>query len=328
MSRYLVTGGRGFLGGSVDLRLRDAGHEVVVLSRGVGDKPDVTGHGSEIRYGDIRDPAAVEEAARDVDVVIHLASDFRDLGVSLEESREVNVGGTLNVLEAAVTHDLERVVHCSTIGVYGSLDEVPADEQTPLDPPDIPYEITKAEAEEELWEFYRRTGFPVTVVRPSSIYGAGDLRLLKLFRMIDAGRLIMFGSGEVYIDQVYVDDVAQGLHLAATHEDAPGEAFHIAGGEYVTLSEFVRTIAEKLDAPGPRVRIPLAPVIALATVAEKLCEPFGITPPLTRRRLGFFSNNRAYSIEKAREMLGYEPRYSLDEGLEATIHWYRERGYL
>lgn len=328
MHRILVTGGTGFLGRHVVSGLQDRGHEVRVFSRSASDEGSVRQRDVDRVSGDVRDQDAVDQAARGVDRIVHLASDFRDLDSDMDRAYEVNVEGTLNVLRAARQHGVQRVVHCSTIGVHGSIESPPADEDTPLDPGDVPYEKTKAQAEEALWQFVESESLEATVARPAGIYGPGDLRLLKLFRMIDRGRFVMIGPGEAFIDMVYVADVAEGLILCALDEDAAGETFILSSGEYLPVRDFVKSIADELDVAHPRLRVPITPVRAVAWMLETVCAPLGISPPLTRRRLGFFEMNRAYSSDKARRIIGYDPATSLGEGLRRTIDWYRSEELL
>lgn len=327
MRAVLVTGGRGFIGRHVVSRFAGAGFRVRVLTRDPEASEPAAGE-SEAVQGDVRDRKDVGRAVEGSHLVVHLASDFHTAGASLAESRAVNVNGMMNVLEAARERGVERVVHCSTIGVHGSLDTVPGDEDSPLKPDDVPYELTKAEAERELWAFHRRTGLAVSALRPTGVYGPGDLRLLKLFRMVDRGRFVMVGKGDALTHLVYVKDLADAFYQAAHRPEALGEAFIIGGPSYLPIRDFVGSVVRALDAPPPRVRLPLAPLKVAAVLCEVACRPFGIEPPLHRRRLGFFTSNRAFSIDKARHLLGWEPATPLPEGLERTVAWYRAEGYL
>ncbi|HEY9422187.1 MAG TPA: NAD-dependent epimerase/dehydratase family protein, partial [Thermoanaerobaculia bacterium] len=175
---------------------------------------------------------------------------------------------------------------------------------------------------------YRETGLPVTVIRPISIFGPGDLRMLKLFRMIQKGRFVMVGDGQALFQPAYIDDVVDGFHLSLRNPKAIGEAFIVGGEEYVPLSNLVSTIASELRVPAPRWRLPLGPVLMAADLCERIFVPFKREPPLHRRRVSFFQNNRAFSVGKAKEILGFRPRMGLRDSLRATIGWYRERGWL
>jgi nucleoside-diphosphate-sugar epimerase len=230
------------------------------------------------------------------------------------------------VLEAAERHRVERTIHCSTIGVHGVVEDVPTTEDSPFRPGDI-YQATKLEGELAARAAID-AGLPGVIFRPAGIYGPGDLRFLKLFKSIHDRRFRMFGSGETLWHPVYIDDLIDGILLCGEHPDALGRTYILAGDRYVTLNELVREIAAATGVPPPRGRLPYWPLAAGATVCEALCRPFGIDPPLHRRRVAFFVKHRAFSIERARRELGYEPKVALDDGVRRTAAWYFEAGHL
>lgn len=326
LAPILITGGLGFLGSHLVSRFSAGGEAVRILTRPQR-KAEARDNPHEIVWGDIRDPEAVDHAVRGTEVVVHLVSNFRKGGSDEKEAYAVNVRGTRNILESCSRHGVKQLIHCSTIGVHGSVLEIPANEETPFNPLDL-YQETKLQAEQEVWRHHRETGLPVTVLRPISMFGPGDERMLKLFRMIRKGRFVMVGKGEALFQPAYIDDVVEGFALSLRNDRALGEAFIIGGNEYVPLRNLVAAIAEELGVPPPRLRVPLAPVLFLADVCERVFVPFGVEPPLHRRRVSFFQNSRAFSIEKARRVLGFEPRMTLREGLRATIDWYRQQGWL
>ncbi|HBP87448.1 MAG TPA: oxidoreductase, partial [Nitrospiraceae bacterium] len=314
--RVLVTGGKGFLGSHLVRRLLAEGAEVRVFAhRGSNQGEDSSGAACEVVWGDIRNLPDVEQAVKGMEKVFHLVSNFRKGGSDKTDAYAVNVEGTQNVLNAAKRCGVGRVVHCSTIGVHGDVQTVPAHEETPFNPTDL-YQETKLMAEQYVWQFHKETGLPISVVRPISLYGPEDLRMLKLFRTIKKRQFIYIGKGNVLFHPAYIDDVIEGFLLCATHEKAVGEAFIIGGDGYLPLHELVDRLSAHLQVPPPRLHIPLRPVEWLAGMCESVCTPFGIEPPLHKRRVSFFKNNRAFSIEKVKRVLGYTPRVSLDEGLK------------
>jgi nucleoside-diphosphate-sugar epimerase len=217
---------------------------------------------------------------------------------------------------------VKRFVHCSTVGVQGEIQDPPANEGYRFKPGDH-YQDSKL-AGELLAREYFSNGLPGVVVRPVGIYGPGDIRFLKLFRPINKGYFIMIGSGNSLYHMTYIDDLIQGFVLAGKHPAAIGEVFTIAGGNYTTLKQLVGMIADILGKPKPRWRVPFYPVYAAAVVCDKVCRPVGISPPLYPRRVEFFSKDRAFSIEKAKKILGYSPQIGLREGLTRTAEWYRK----
>lgn len=323
----LVTGGTGFTGSHLVRALLARGDRVRVLARSEERARATLPSGVDVVVGDVADGRAVRAAVEGMDVAYHLAAAFREAGIPPSRYRDVHVDGTSHLLEAARDQGLRRVVHCSTIGVHGHIAEPPGDESTPHRPGDA-YQRTKSEGERLALTFAREHDVPVTVARPASIYGPGDLRLLKLFRMIANGRFIMLGRGQVGFHTVYVEDLVRGFLLLADREEAVGEPFILAGEQAVSLNELVRLIARTLNVSPPRIRIPVAPVMAAAHLMKAVCVPFRIHPPLYPRRVAFFTKHREFTIEKARRVLGYEPEVDLETGVRRTAEWYVREGLL
>ena len=327
MKRVLITGGLGFLGSALVNEFATAGFEVRIFSR-TGKRPTGFVHpqGHPITWGDIRDVSVLGTALEGADIVVHTVSNFREARTDAQ-AYAINVTGTDHLLRAAAQRRVERVVICSTIGVHGDVAHPPANEESPFNPGDI-YQETKVEVERRSRLFEQETGIPVCILRPASIYGPGDLRMLKLFRMIQRRRFVLLGRGEAFFHPVYIEDVARGFVLGATVEQAAGETFILGGDQYLPLRDYIDAIAVQLGVPPPRLRLPLWPFDVMAGVCETAYRPFNLEPPLHRRRMSFFRNNRAFRIDKAKRMLGYQPRVGIEEGLRRTISWYEARGLL
>jgi len=321
----LVTGGNGYLGSHLADRLKKDGYGVRILARRHDN--EAPREGFETVWGDIRDTEKVDEAVQGVDRVIHTISNFRHGGSDKDEAHSINVDGTNNVLNACAKHGVKQLVHCSTIGVHGSVKEIPATEKTPYNPGDL-YQETKLIAEKNVRSFARKNGVPTTVIRPISLIGPGDKRMLKLFKMIKQGKFIKIGPCQSYFQPAYIDDVVDGFMLCLGNEKALGQVFILGSDEYVTLEQLFEIIAAQLQVPPPKIRIPLPPVLFLATLCERICAPLGIDPPLHRRRVSFFQNNRAFCIDKVKEQLGYQPKVSLADAIGKTIAWYEKEGWL
>ena len=325
--RVLVTGGTGITGSRLVERLITMGHSVRVVTRNLAQHSDSLPDTVELVEGDLSDPSVAPRAVRGCDVVYHLAALFREAGVPDSRYREVHVDATRYLLEASRDARVRRFVHCSTVGVHSHIEDPPADEDCPHRPADV-YQATKSEGEQLALEFGREHDLPLTVARPAPIYGAGDPRLSKLFRAIAHRRFAMIGSGEPYFHMVHLDDLVEGLLLAANRDEAVGEVFIFAGPEYCTLNELAERIAGIFDVPAPKMHLPVWPFYAAGAVCEKICVPLRIQPPIFRRRVAFFTNSRAFRIDKARRMLGYEPKVGLQQGLEDTASWYQREGYV
>lgn len=329
MGRVLITGGTGFIGSRLALRCREAGHAVRVLAQEnteaeSANRERLEDHGVEVVLGSITDPKATRKAVEGMDTVFHLAATQHEMDVPDQKFRDVNVGGTRNVLDASVEGGVTAFVHGSTIGVYGDPSGV-LDESSPTEPDNI-YGETKLAGEELALSYADR--LPVSAIRISEVYGPGDRRLLKLFRAIDRGIFFLIGRGENLHHPIYVEDLVDGLLGAAGNPNATGEVLLLAGREAVSTREMADTIARVLDAPPLRFRLPLAPFTVLATVMELTLRPLGIQPPLHRRRLDFFRKSFTLSGEKARRTIGFEPSVGFEEGARRTASWYREQGFL
>ena len=322
----LVTGATGFTGGKLARRLAAQGESVRALVRDREKAQSLAADGIDVRVGQLTSLNDVIAAARGCDQIHHIAAVFRTAGHPDSYYREVNVGGTQNVLEAARRLDCERVVHCSTGGVHGHIANPPAGESYHFGPGDV-YQRSKLEGELAASAAARR-GQRVVIVRPGPIYGEGDLRFLKLYRAVARGAFVMIGSGTPKLHMVHIDDLVDGIILCSTSEAALGEVFILAGPEAPTLNEIVQHIAHALGVAEPRWRIPVWPVKAAALLCESICVPLRIDPPLYRRRVAFFTHHREFDCSKAARLLGYAPHVLPEEGIARTAEWYRSAGYL
>ena len=138
----------------------------------------------------------------------------------------------------------------------------------------------------------------------------------------------MFGSGEVLYQLIYIDDLIDGIILCGTSDRAVGEVYILTGAEAITLNQFVQEIADVLDAPFPKLRLPVMPVYWAGYLCELICKPLGIDPPLYRRRVDFFRKDRSFDTSKARQQLSFVPKTKLNQAIKLTADWYRKNGYL
>lgn len=324
---YLVTGAAGFVGHHLVRHLTDRGIGVRAMVRSPEQAEALRPLADEVVVADLRDadslPAAVEEVAG----IYHVGAVFRQEGVPDSVFYDVNADGVRRILDAAIAAGVPRVVHCSTNGVHSHIDNPPADENAPLNPGDV-YQKSKLVGEEIAMDYFRSGRIGGVVLRPTMIYGPGDQRTLKLFRMIAKGRFFYVGAGDAYNHWLDVRDLAQAFHQAMQADDVNAEAFLIGGETYMTLQDSVREIAAQLDVREPGLHLPVAPVMALAHVVQTFCRPIGVEPPLFPRRVAFFLKHRAYDISKARRMLGYEPRQSFSDEVRDIIDAYRKAGDL
>ena len=326
----LITGGTGFIGSRLGLRCLEIGHSVLIL--GQENTPAESSNrklleekGARIRLASVTQKELLPELLKGIDVVIHLAAAQHEVNVPDQRFRDVNVQGTANLLEGSVTAGVKRFVHGSTIGVYGPGMEGRIDENSPMQPDNI-YGKTKLEGENVVLSF--KDKLPVVIVRIPETYGPGDRRLLKLFKAIRKGVFIMIGDGKNLHHLIYIDDLIDAFLLAAENPDAIGNIFVVAGEKPVTTNEMVEVIAAGMGTRVPGIRVPLSPLLFLAYAMEKTFQPFGIKPPIYPRRMDFFRKNFAFSQEKAKTILGFQPKVRFSEGITSTAEWYRSMNFL
>jgi nucleoside-diphosphate-sugar epimerase len=325
--RVLVTGATGFTGGHLARMLARRGDRVRALVRDAAKAQSLGESGVELVQGDLVDAPSLDRATRDTDVVYHIAALYREAGLRDETYRAVNAGAVRTLIEAAARNGVQRVVHCSTVGVHGDVEHPPANEDAPLRPGDT-YQRTKLEGEEIARAVGASTGVEVVVARPTGIYGPGDRRLLKLFRGVARRRFVILGSGKIYYHLTYVDDLVEGFRLCGEVPRAAGRTYILAGGEVTTLSELVERIAAGAGVAPVRWRLPVWPFWLAGAACEAVCAPFGIEPPIYRRRVDFFTKSRAFDIARARQELGFAPAVGLTDGISRTLGWYRREGWI
>jgi nucleoside-diphosphate-sugar epimerase len=322
VSKILITGATGFTGTALSHRLAEQGESLVAFVRPTSRTGTLTRLGVECRTVDIKNPQDVADNFGEIDRVYHLAAAWRSEHADEDEFRLVNVEATRNLLDAAKAAGVRRFVHCSTVGVQGQIDEPPADEDYRFNPGDH-YQQTKLQGETLAREYFS-SGLRGTIIRPVGLHGPGDRRFLKLFRPISRGYFVMIGPGKNQYHLTYIDDLIDGMVLAGRVPAAEGEVFTLAGETPSTVREIVNIIAQVLGKARPRLWVPFYPVFYGSMVCERVCKAIGVEPPIYPRRVEFFYKDRAFSIAKAKRLLGYQPKVSLHEGLRKTGDWYRK----
>jgi nucleoside-diphosphate-sugar epimerase len=326
--RLLVTGAAGFMGGALFRRLRAYGCDVTGTVLHPYEADAIREQGGKAEVLDLTSDAPFEPYLRGIDIVFHLAALFQETEHGEAMYQLVNAAAPLKLCRAAAAAGVERFVHCSTVGVHGSVKEIPCKETSPFNPMDR-YQRTKLAGELAIMAFAEtlpEDGMVVTAHRPAMVYGPGDLRLLKLFRAILRRRFVMVGSGEVKVHLAYIEDQVDSLIMCATARRAKvhREAFNIASDRPLTMNELVRLVADHGGVTIPRWRVPVLPLWLGGLACEAIWLPFRTRPPLSRRRVGFFTHHRAFDLSKAREHLGYVSRWDTPTGVARTIEWYRE----
>jgi dihydroflavonol-4-reductase len=314
----VITGANGFLGRHLVLDQLARGRSVRAVDLHGERLADLAAHPNlEISCADICDSAAMKPLVARADIVFHLASAHLAVALGDEAYWRINRDGARELVRLSHEAGVGRFVHCSSVGVYGEITRPPADETSPCHP-DLIYEKSKLAGEQAVLAYHRETGFPLTVIRPVWVYGPGCPRTEKLFRSLRQGTFFYIGSGGSLRHCLHVDDFNRACELAATRPEAIGEIFVIGDAAAVTLRELLNAMAAAGGFRKPWVHLPLAVMRPLFAATEKLFLQLKKEPVVSTRTLKFFTNNTAFSIAKARKLLGFEPRYGVDEGMRRT----------
>ena len=326
--RVLVPGATGFTGGHLARTLRARGDDVTAMVRSAHGAALLHDDGIRTVVGDLGRPETFPDALRGgFDVIYNIAALYRQAGLADSVYHQVNAIGVGQLIEASAAAGVRRVVHCSTVGVHGDVEHPPANEDAPLRPGDV-YQVSKAEGERIAREAAARTGVEVVIARPSGIYGPGDRRLLKLFRGVARRRFVILGDGKIFYHLTYINDLVEGLRLCGEVPAAAGRTYILAGAEVPVLNDLAAMIAEEAHVLPPTIYLPVWPFRVAGAACETICAPLGIEPPIYRRRVDFFTKSRAFDISRARAELGYAPQISLRQGIQRTLVWYKQQGWL
>ena len=319
MADAFVTGGSGFIGGRLVERLVGEGHKVRALARSDAAAAKVEGLGAAAVRGDLGDRASLAAGASGAEVAFHLAAHLGEWG-PWEDFERGNVDGTSNALAACAEAGVKRFVHCGTeAALMAGEPLVQVDETAPLRPDSrAPYPATKAKAEQAV-HAANREGFETVAVRPRFVWGRGDTTLLpEMVETVEKGQFAWVGGGRNVTDTAHVDNVVEGLVLAAA-KGRPGEAYFITDDEPVAFREFVTAMLRTQGVEPPSRSLPAWTAAPLARVAEAAWKflPLPGEPPMTTFRSWLLTQECTIDISKAREELGYAPIVSHEQGLAA-----------
>jgi nucleoside-diphosphate-sugar epimerase len=325
----VVTGATGMLGSHIAEQLVARGDRVRALVRPTRDTTFLRQLGVELAVGDLQDLESVRRAVAGADVVYHSAAHVGEWGPwTLYQSAIIDA--TRNILEACSKAGVGRVLHVSSITVYGH-------------PRPRPGLFTEDEPQGQnlwIWDNYCRAKIEaerlarhyhgdLTIVRPTWIYGPRDRNTFpRLLKALQSGRASLVGSGDNLINVVYVSDVAAGAILAANHPGARGEAYHLSSEGELTQREFLEVTTDGLGLPRIQRHVPFRVAFAAGLLAEIIGHAIRLSRPphITRYAVSLIGRPTQFSIAKARTQLGWQPRVTAHEGLRLTLEWLREQG--
>lgn len=327
-TKVMVTGATGFTGKVLVRKLLKQGLIINAIARKTSNIAPFEGEPITWFRGEVYDKDTVQAAMKDVEYVFHVAAAFREAKSTEQDYRNVHLVSTQRIVEEALKNPgFKRLVHVSTMGVHGHIPNPPGNEESPFSPGDG-YQKTKVEAENWLREFTKTQKFPYTIIRPCAIYGPGEPRLLKLFKMAAGKVFPILGKGKCWYHLVHVEDLTNAIILAATEEKALGEAFIIGATEPIRLEDMASIMAKEYKTELRVLRLPIGPFFLMGDICEALCKPFKIEPPIYRRRVAFYSKDRNFSTKKMQDVLGYTPLWSNEDGIIESARWYLKNNWL
>ncbi|HUS23227.1 MAG TPA: NAD(P)-dependent oxidoreductase [Aeromicrobium sp.] len=321
MTRVCITGANGFIGRTLARSFRERGAEVVGVDRDADPAAGVVA-------GDISQPGEWQRVADGCTTVVHTAA---LVGMPSDESSfwDVNVRGTRLALDAARDGGAERFVHISSVVTFGLDFPDGVDESWPVRTTGVAYVDTKVAAEQVVLQAHAAGQIDVTVIRPGDVYGPGSRPWTTLpLELLRARRFALPEHGRGIHSPVYVDDLVDGVVMAAECGPAAGRVINLSGGAGVETSEFFDYYARMLG----RRRVPTVPTsvaLAAAALQSRIARARGTVSELTPDGVRFLALRRGtYGIATARDLLAWEPRVGLAEGMSRTEAWARAQGLL
>ena len=325
--RMLITGTTGMVGSLLARKAVAAGYQVRGMVRSTSRRTGLEDLGIEWVEADLGRPETLPQAVAGVDIVVHAAAHVGDWGPA-EQYRAINVVGLEHLLTAVEKEGrLKRWVQISSLGVYPPRHHYGTDETTPPDLAGLDgYTQTKAEAEIVLKRHMAEYGLPAVILRPGFIYGPGDRHVVpRLIERIEAGKMKLIGDGQMLLNNTHVENLVDAILLAVEKEEAVGETFNIRDERLVSREEFIGAISDYLGKPRPR-RVPLWLAKTLVGPIEGIARRRGRkdAPMLTRARIKFLTLNLDFSIAKAKQKLGYQPKVDFRDGMREALDWAKQ----
>jgi nucleoside-diphosphate-sugar epimerase len=331
--KSLVTGANGFLGKYIVEQLLAAGEEVRTLTR----RPDADLQKLDVecQYADIRDAASVARACADCETVYHVAG-LAGIWGRAQEYHGVNVQGTRNIVEGCCQQHVRKLIYTSSPSVvFGGTDHCGANEQTPYPKKWLNhYSRTKALGEQAVLQANNADGTLTCALRPHLIWGPRDQHLIpRVINRARQGKLRQVGDGTNLVDNIFVENAAEAHLLAARalaeNPESTGRAYFLSQGDPVRCWDWINQILALAGVPPIRKKISYPLAYAIGATAETVYRLTGRTsePVMTRFLAGQLAKSHYFDITAARELLGYEPRVSLETGMQLLQEWIDSAGF-
>ena len=323
--RVLVTGANGFVGATLCKKLIEQGYRVRGLTRQTSDLSLLQNIPIEHMIGSLEDVDSLSAAVKGMNLVYHVAAAVTDWGTR-DYFQRVNVEGTKNILNASVMAHINRFVFVSSVVVHSFLGAHDMNENAPQLATPYLYCQTKRKAEDIVLKYHHQGKVEVVIVRPGDIYGPGDrVSLLKMANMLEKGMMAYISGGKKLGAFTYIENLADGLILAGIKKEAAGEVFVITDGIKLTWRDYFERLTMALNVPRPRISVPGRIAFLLGYFLEGIHHLFRIQsrPLLTKYIADHLRKDFHFSIQKARDLLDFEPKIGFEEAIERTASWYK-----
>jgi nucleoside-diphosphate-sugar epimerase len=324
----VITGATGQLGSHIAEQLRASSEPVRALVRPGSDASFLRQIGVEIAAGDLADASSLRQALAGANTVYHCAARVSDWGPWKVFEQEA-VTGTRNLVDACRAVKIGRLLHVSSISVYGHHRLKPGQEMTEQSALGQKfwmwdyYPRSKLLAEQIAWELGNDT--EVTVVRPSWIYGPRDrVTIPRVVKAVQEQRVPIIGPGDNLLNIIYAGDVAAGAILAAKNPAAKGQAYNLCSTGEITQCDLLNSLTDALKLPRIGKHVPYWLALRFAFMQECFARLLRRTKPpaITRRAIYLVGRSTSFSIAKARAELGWQPRVGIHEGVKLALDWY------
>jgi len=318
--KVFVTGALGFVGRAILSRYRELGADACGL--------DIHADSSlGVVAGDVSKPEEWQETVSGCDLVIHTAAIVTN-NVSREEAWRVNVLGTRRVLDAAKRSGAKRFVHISSLAAMRFILDDQADEAAPVMPTGNPYVDTKIASEQTVLAAHAAGEIPCTIIRPADIYGPGSRPWTVIpVQMIKKGLFLLPAHGKGVFRAIYINDLVNGVMLAAEKDEGVGQIFILGGEKSVTCETFFGYYHRMLGKEAPRT-MSTSSAVAIAEIGRLIFTLLGKQTELGRGAMEMLSKKNTVSNAKAHQLLGWHPQVDLEEGMRRTETWLREQKIL
>lgn len=321
----LVTGATGFIGTHLVRRLLEEKHQITCVVRKPADEKPFHGQ-VKIVTSDLRNLEDKGSMMVGIDVVIHLAAQLGHYGIPYEYYYEVNCRASVTLAKMSVQHGVKQFILCSAPFVVG-LEGRNTKEDEPYAPSNE-YAETKMLAEKGVIEVCQGK-IAYTILRPSFVYGVGDVRRTALYRSIKHRRFVLTTSGKSYLQPSYITDIVEGFMISILNPRAYNEIFNIGAEKDCTAKEYLDCIAESVGTKLIHINIGYGLSVFIANTIDGIYKfLFKKQAFVTKGRIDFLAKDHSCDITKAKTMLGYSPKVSVAEGIERSVRWAEEQGYL